>query len=197
MEYGLPRCIFAKQANIGRAATRNHRYFRCGQNHPLRLFTSYFSLGTSAVSRESVTSLSTRRSSAREDHSRSKPLLWWIDVESNDAEARKQLEQAHPQLHVQFTPTLHEARAYLSDNVQDMKHRRRIVVISRGRYSSESKTVLDVLRLLNEFDVKASVGVYTTDRAGLRKNVPNIPEHVQIFDKRRALLDFVREKLDA
>ncbi|CAF3614242.1 unnamed protein product [Adineta steineri] len=125
-----------------------------------------------------------------------KPLLWWIDWEDNDTKVVEQLQISYPQLEIRFTPTFKETQVYLKDHAEDIRLQQKKVVISRGRYFKESKNVIDVVHLLNEFNLDVPLGVYTRDRVELKKKLPNIPEQVQVVDKRQDLLNFVKDKLN-
>ncbi|CAF1354649.1 unnamed protein product [Adineta steineri] len=125
-----------------------------------------------------------------------KPLLWWIDCEEEVTRAVEQLWTNYPQLEIRFTPTFKEAQVYLKDHAEDIRLRRKKVVICRGRYFKESKNVMDVVHLLKEFSLDVPLGVYTRDRVGLKKKLPNIPKHVHVFDKLQDPLSFVQEKLN-
>jgi hypothetical protein len=123
-------------------------------------------------------------------------MLFWIDSDQNDPRVTERLRQIHPQLEIQFAPTVSEARAYLNKNLTDIQHRQKFLVICRGNYTSESKTVIDVIHLFDEFSLTVPLGVYTRDRVSLNQRMPNIPEHIQVFDQQKELLAFVQANLN-
>ncbi len=133
-------------------------------------------------------SLPTPSTQSDENRSRENPMLFWIDSDQNDLQTTEQLRQIYPQLEIQFAPTFSEARSYLEQNLRDIRHR-------RGRYVQESKNVIDVVRLLDEFNLSVPIGLYTRDRVSLNRKIPNIPERIQVFEEREELFTFVLDNL--
>ncbi len=140
-------------------------------------------------------SLPTPSTQSDENRSRENPMLFWIDSDQNDLQTTEQLRQIYPQLEIQFAPTFSEARSYLEQNLRDIRHRQQLLVICRGRYVQESKNVIDVVRLLDEFNLSVPIGLYTRDRVSLNRKIPNIPERIQVFEEREELFTFVLDNL--
>jgi hypothetical protein len=122
-------------------------------------------------------------------------MLFWIDSDQNDLQTTEQLRQIYPQLEIQFAPTFSEARAYLEKNLRGIRHRQQLMVICRGHYAEESKNVIDVVRLLDEFNPSIPIGLYTRNRVSLNQHIPNIPERIQVFEEREELFTFVLDNL--
>ncbi|UJR12018.1 hypothetical protein I4U23_016196 [Adineta vaga] len=123
-------------------------------------------------------------------------LILWIDSADNDSIVVERLKTMYPQFQIEFTPTLNETRTYLDKNRKDIEQRSKFIVICRGHYSDESKNVLDVIKLLDEFNLSISLGVYTKDRLRLCQKITTIPNYVQVFDKREELIQFVVDELN-
>ena len=121
-----------------------------------------------------------------------KALLLWVDNEQNDPEAIVAIRQNHPALQIQFVPKFSDVRPHMDNNLESIRAQARFLVICRGTYLQESKTAVDVANLLEEYHVKSVFAVYTGNRAVFLERVANVPESMQVFDRRKDLLTFVR-----
>ena len=121
-----------------------------------------------------------------------KALLLWVDNEQNDPEAVSTLRQSYANLQIQFVPKFSDVRPYMDNNLESIRAQARFLVICRGTYLQESKTAVDVANLLREYRVRSVCAVYTGSRAVFLERVANVPDSLQIFDRRTDLLAFVQ-----
>ena len=125
-----------------------------------------------------------------------KPILLWIDSETNDPTTAEQIRTKHSTLELRFLSTFKDAETYVDNFCREMEARESIIVICRGFYALENKGYLHVAEL---FRVSTSptthLAVYTRSRANLLEKAPNVPREVQIFEKRGDLLGFIDQYL--
>ena len=120
------------------------------------------------------------------------PVLLWIDLENNDPKTAQHIRVKYPQLKMVFCPTYAEADAYMGEHGRDLENYEKFIIISRGYYVSEKKSCSDIAQLFSvDSYSKTRMAVYTRNREELRKRTPNLPDNVEVCEKREEIQTFI------
>ena len=129
-------------------------------------------------------------------------MLLWLDKADNDVDCYKELRKRHPNLKVEFVEKFIDAEKFIEKNIQSIRSRPKILIISRSQYKSEAKpdekpkTAMDVVLLLEKMKLNVPHAIYTGDRARSRKYLSDLPSTVEIFDESDELIKFITRNLN-
>ena len=80
----------------------------------------------------------------------------------------------------------------MTTNGRDLEEYEKFIIICRGYYAPENKSCMDVARLFSVcYSPRTHLAVYTRKRADLKARTPDLPQNVEVFEKREEILAFI------